>query len=206
MRQVGERGPEPHQVLALVPMSDASQIGMSRDLITPTKDGQGGQSGASEASRLILDEGADPNLTDELGRPPLWLACRFADVDVAFTLLSLGARVDSIFGECGGTLLLRAVGNTSAHINVGRMLLERGASVDQADAKGLTPLMRACFARSLGFVRLLLEYGADKTAGLHGESGLLPKGSTAADIARICNEEMLARLVDIQPYDAAEVA
>ncbi|KAL1515862.1 hypothetical protein AB1Y20_002477 [Prymnesium parvum] len=156
---------------------------------------EGGANAASEVARLVYDEKVDVNELDSVGRPALWVPCRYGDPQVAKVLLDNGAKVDFTFKAKGGNLLLQSAGDSPGHVDVARMLLERGADVNQGDVFGMTPLMTACLARNERMVKLFLSYGADKTSGFKG-SDLVPKGSTAADFARLCNEEGLARLVD----------
>ncbi len=60
------------------------------------------------------------------------------------------------------TLLCAAAQN--ARLNTMKLLLERGASPDKADAEGTTPLMHAVMADFAPAVRLLLQAGANASA------------------------------------------
>lgn len=156
----------------------------------------GGDQAWSEAAKLIFDDHVDVNELDIAGRPALWIACRDGNPKLAKLLLDNGAKADIQFKEKGETLLLMAASDdTTGHLEVAQMLLAKGADVNKADRNGMTPLMRACLARNDMLARLFLSYGAEKGAGLN-DGGLLPKGSTAADFARLCKHELLVRLVD----------
>ncbi|HPG58643.1 MAG TPA: ankyrin repeat domain-containing protein, partial [Candidatus Wallbacteria bacterium] len=75
---------------------------------------------------------------------------------------------------CGNTLLCWAV--AAKNCALARYLISRGASVELADEKGFSPLMRAAETGHLETVKLLVESGADiRRRG--------PRGETAADIA-----------------------
>ncbi len=143
----------------------------------------------SEAARVLLDNGADPNVHGTLGSgltqwTPLHLAAfRLAPEYVAI-LLDHGAKVDA--RNAKGETPLHLVGNgVHAGLEMAEMLLRRGADPGAADLDGQTP--RGAAARTvLGleawpmeaqeplaslasdtrkygreFCRLLLTYGAE---------------------------------------------
>ena len=59
-----------------------------------------------------------------------------------------------------GTLLHTAC--LKRHVDVVRLLISAGASVDALDEEGLRPIHRACQSGSLEIVEALLELGADE--------------------------------------------
>ena len=61
------------------------------------------------------------------------------------------------------------------HLEVVRLLLERGAAVDAKDGDmGETPLMKACYNGHVEAARLLLEKSADvNVADMHGQTSLM---------------------------------
>jgi ankyrin repeat protein len=69
-----------------------------------------------------------------------------------------------------------------------KLLLDRGADPDIADAEGVTPLMNAARTRCLACVTALLEHGADvRRTDQHG--------NTALDVARRAGRTRAAELI-----------
>ena len=96
----------------------------------------------STVSRVLLNAGADPNLSDRLGISPLHGAAGNWCIEAAADLLEAGADVDqvSISGHCP---LHEAV--VSNNVNVVSLLLDAGASTEHRDiTHGQTPLSWAC--------------------------------------------------------------
>ena len=125
---------------------------------------------------------------------PMLGAFKFGDIEVARTLLDLGAPVDFADGN-GITMLGRAVLNHE--VEMARMLIERGANVNVVDKRGMTPLL---WAANIDFgdaamVDLLLASGARADArttdGLtplelarkHGHANLIPSLERASSQA-----------------------
>jgi ankyrin repeat protein len=103
-----------------------------------------------EVVAMLVAAGADPNIPAEGAFPetPLHWAASSDDVEVARTLLDLGAHLE-VRGACiaGGTPLYDAV--AFGCWRVARLLVERGAQVErlwQAAALGLHPLVREFLA------------------------------------------------------------
>jgi ankyrin repeat protein len=107
---------------------------------------------------------------------PLMGAVRFGNLEVARTLVELGASVNQTDGS-GITPIGRAVlGN---QVEMARFLVERGAEVNHTDKLGMTPLL---YAASIDFgdsamVDLLLKAGGKREARTKD-------GLTALDLAR----------------------
>ena len=110
---------------------------------------------------------------------PLMGAVRFGNLDVAKTLVDLGASVNQTDGS-GITPIGRAVlGN---QVEMARFLIARGAEVNHTDKLGMTPLL---YAASIDFgdsaiIDLLLKVGANREARTK-------EGLTALDLARKYN-------------------
>jgi ankyrin repeat protein len=107
---------------------------------------------------------------------PMLGAFKFGDIEVARTLLDLGAPVDFADGN-GITMLGRAALNND--LDMARMLIERGANVNVVDKQGMTPLLWAAnidFGDS-AMVGLLIRSGAKADA--RNKDGL-----TALELAR----------------------
>ena len=102
---------------------------------------------------------------------PMLGAFKFGDMEVARTLLDLGAPIDFADGN-GITMLGRAALNND--LEMARMLIERGANVNVVDKQGMTPLLWAAnidFGDS-AMVELLLRSGAKADA--RNKDGLNP--------------------------------
>lgn len=107
---------------------------------------------------------------------PLAGAARFGDIDVARTLLDLGAPADEV-DPSGMTPLFRAV--LSNEPVVAKFLIDHGADVNRIDKGGMTPLL---YAASIDFgdstmIDVLLKAGARTDARTK-------EGLTALDLAR----------------------
>jgi ankyrin repeat protein len=102
---------------------------------------------------------------------PMLGAFKFGDVDVATTLLDLGAPVDFADGN-GITMLGRSVLNNE--VELARMLIARGANVNVVDKQGMTPLLWAANVDfgDTAMIELLLKSGAKADA--RTKDGLTP--------------------------------
>jgi ankyrin repeat protein len=119
-----------------------------------------------ELITVILDAGADVNLPNEYGEPPLLLA--FTNDKMVKLLISRGADVN--FRRKDGTSLLASAPTKG----VLKQLLDAGASVDAADNRKQTPLHIACNDAKAQAVEILLKAGADVNAETeHGSTPLL---------------------------------
>lgn len=121
--------------------------------------------GDLESVRLLLDNGADPNLRNEAGATALMWAAN--DLDKTRLLLDRGADVNAR-SEDSRTALLIAAGQFGCR-EVVRLLLDRGADT-KAKSPGLggdmTALTEAARLPDEARLRLLIERGADlKAAG-----------------------------------------
>jgi len=102
---------------------------------------------------------------------PMLGAFKFGDVEVANTLLDLGAPVDFADGN-GITMLGRTVLNNE--VEMARALIARGANVNVVDKQGMTPLLWAANVDfgDTAMIELLLKSGAKTDA--RNKDGLTP--------------------------------
>jgi ankyrin repeat protein len=102
---------------------------------------------------------------------PMLGAFKFGDVEVANTLIDLGAPVDFADGN-GITMLGRSVLNNE--IEMARTLIARGANVNVVDKLGMTPLLWAANVDfgDTAMIELLLKSGAKPDA--RNKDGLTP--------------------------------
>ncbi len=118
---------------------------------------------SADIVRLLLEHGAELDITDEDGVTALGLAAGTGRVDVVAALIDAGADVNA-GGELGRTPLSYAAGN--ARLEVVRLLLDRGAEVNPGPQESAdpSPLMAAAFRGDTAIVDLLLEKGAKPQA------------------------------------------
>ena len=105
--------------------------------------------------KMLLENGADPNIPGAYGSSPLHMAAKHSDdeTEIARDLLEYGADVDAR-GEKGRTPLQMAA--ESDNINHLQLFLDRGADIDAQSDDGATALCTAARLRSEDAVRYLL--------------------------------------------------
>lgn len=124
--------------------------------------------GAAVAS--LLDQGADVNAANVLGRTPIYSAAFYRRTAIGKLLLSRGARTD-VHDATGLTPLHVAVLAGDADL-VG-LLVAAAADVNARSSSGKTPLHLAAATGQPAMVHLLLKLGADKTLkDNHGETAV----------------------------------
>lgn len=98
--------------------------------------------GHSDAIRLLLENGADPNVTanNPMRVAPLHSACAASSYEIAELLIKAGANVNAKQMR-GVTPLHSAAHNGQARL--ARLLIERGADVQAKTDDGKTPLAMA---------------------------------------------------------------
>lgn len=149
--------------------------------------------GRTSVIRWLLENGAEIDAKDGLGRTPLICAVINQQAETIQLLLDKGADIAATFD--GNTVLMEAVmqnhegivlmlleqgvdkeaqnnaGNialqiaaASDFVRIVRHLLDKGANINTNDKKGITPLMSAAIRNKLWMVELLLEREADVDA------------------------------------------
>ena len=104
-----------------------------------------GAEGRLEILRLALAAGADLKSTNRYGGTALIPAAHHGHVETVRELLKTKIDVDHV-NRLGWTALLEAIilgDGGSAHAEIVRLLVARGANVNLADAQGVTPLAHA---------------------------------------------------------------
>jgi hypothetical protein len=115
-----------------------------------------------EMVQVLLDYGVEVNFRSNRGDTPLAFAARgrFNDPRIVQLLLDRGAdpNVQTQIDGRTSTPLHRASGD--GRIEIARLLLEHGASLDVQDEEGMTPLDVASGERCDEMIKLLLEHRA----------------------------------------------
>ena len=137
-----------------------------------------------EASRTLIDRGADVDAVQPDGATALHWAAYHDAVELVDLLIGAGAAVDAA-NDYGVTPLGLACDN-AATATVAR-LLAAGADPNRARGTGETPVMTCARTGSAEAVRELLAHGADPSAvePWHGQTALMwAAGGGHADAAR----------------------
>ena len=116
------------------------------------------ENGHVEVCLFLIEQGANINYIDELGRTPLHRAATNGHAEVCRLLLEQGTDVHAT-NWLGLTPLHMAAFN--GHFEVCRLLLERGANVHAIARYDDTPLHDAAANGHLKVCRLLIEQGAN---------------------------------------------
>lgn len=96
--------------------------------------------GHLEATRLLLEDGADISIADEDRKTALYYAACQRRGDVVRLLLRKGADISALCKN-GDTAFHGAA--TGGHVAVGQLLLDNGANISAAQCRGRAPLHRA---------------------------------------------------------------
>ena len=127
--------------------------------------------GIKDNVRLLLELGADPNVSDCWGNRPLHGAAQIGSKEVAQILINGGANVNA-----ATTVLLDAV--KSGHYEVAELLIESGFNVNGVTGN-ISPLHVAVEGYCKDSVKFLIENGADPNVA--DSDGLTPLQWIAKD-------------------------
>ena len=106
----------------------------------------------------LLEKGADPNISNNLGQIPLHAAINDVNLEGMKILLEKGSKINTKDNNLSTCLTFAIIGN---QVNALKLLLEEGADVNARDANGVTALHIAAYKGYYDCVKLLLEYNAD---------------------------------------------
>ena len=121
--------------------------------------------------KLLLEHGADPNITNRDGHRALIEAIKKRQPDIVKLLLEHGAD-PSVKDNLGYTALMAALKERQPGIV--ELLLEKGADINGRSKNGSTALILATISGNANNVRLLVERGADINAeSKYGKTALL---------------------------------
>jgi ankyrin repeat protein len=149
--------------------------------------------GSSEAVRLLLAAGADPNARNAFDATPLMWAA--TDFDKVRQLAAKGADVNAR-SRMGRTAVWLAAANDGSSAIV-RFLLDRGAKLDDSE------ILAATAANDSATIRLLLDRGA--SVNVKDPAGMTPLMNAAANGNARIVELLLARGAQVNAVSAGEI-
>ena len=121
-----------------------------------------GAQGRLAILRMTLAAGADLKSTNRYGGTALIPAAHYGHVETVRELLKTGIDIDHV-NRLGWTALLEAIilgDGGAAHAEIVRLLVAHGASLQRADAQGVTPLAHAEQRGQRTIVEILRRAGA----------------------------------------------
>jgi len=129
---------------------------------------------------------------NEKGKTQLWFYCEHGMTKSVERMLSMRnidieASSNWLRGEC---LLVAAA---SHHIDICKLLIEKGANEEANDSRGWTSLFYAVLSRQIETVQLLCDYGANVNA--RDENGQTPLYYAAGNLPIV--KELIERNADI---------
>ena len=138
------------------------------------------------AAKMLLEAGADPNISTNVHTTPLsWAAAGGSEESIQLLLKQAGTELN-IPDKSGQTPLLRAA--DAGHTKCIRMLLDKGANVKHADNEGRTALSLAAIKGHKVVAKLLLKNDAEINAQDK-------KGNTPLALAAEKNHDAVVRFL-----------
>ena len=123
-----------------------------------------------EIAKLLIEHGADVNVTDILDNTPLDDAISKNNTEIAKLLIEYGADIN-VKGDYGKTPLHDAISKNN--VEIAKLLIEHGADVNVKDYIGYTLLGYAVSNNNAEIVKLLIEHGANVNVKNNGDDTLL---------------------------------
>lgn len=142
------------------------------DLILNNVDGEGRtpvyiacRNGNIKIAEFFLNNGADVDKARICNFTPLHVACDRCNPDIVKLLLSYNSNVNSrdMYKRTPLNILCKnSFTEIAKKIEIAKLLLEKGANIDNQDDEGLTPLFGACTSdKNIDLIKFLLEKGAN---------------------------------------------
>lgn len=131
--------------------------------------------GQDDIVQLLLDQKADPNITDTDGSTALLIAIYNEQTPSATKLIAAGTRLD-VFNNLGESALIAATSTNNIEV-IKALLAKDKSQINKTNKDHENALMKAAAVGSLQTVQLLVNAGADLKAKDH-------LGRTAYDIAK----------------------
>ena len=114
--------------------------------------------------KLLLEQGFDIDIQNDLDETPLYLACKNEHTQIVKLLLEHGANPNTK-KYCGKTPIFAACKDN--YVDVAKLLLKYGADVNVTSNRNTTPLLELCsgwnanYDKNLELVKLLLAHRAN---------------------------------------------
>lgn len=147
--------------------------------------------GSTDAMKLLLDRGADPNLINSTGSTALMLSA--TEIAKVRLLIGRGANVNLASARGRTALFLAAMADRSADIV--RLLIAAGADVKVVDGMKMTVLHAAALGNDADTVRLLIDAGVNVDARDFQEYTSLIYAASNANLAMV--QLLLAKGADV---------
>lgn len=143
------------------------------------------EKGYNEISKLLIEKGANVNLSGTYGRTPLMSAASKDNIEIVEMLLKKGALVN-IKNTSNGLGALEMTNN----IDIMKLLIKYGANVNNQDIYGATLLMYASGNGKIEIVKVLLENGVNPNIrfNLQGTSLMQASDKGYFDIVKLLVE------------------
>ena len=158
--------------------------------------------GSPEAIRLLIAGGANVRAVSATGITALHLGA--SSLARAQLLIEAGADVNAV-SSLGRTPLVIAA-SASSNAGVVRLLLARGARVNDADTTGVTPLIAASVSDNLEAAELLLAHGADPKLQANVGQAATPLHGAATNGNVTLMRALLGKQVDVDAVSADSAA
>ena len=157
--------------------ADDHDFGNQKNILLAARDG------ASDALRVLLDNGADIDITDENGDTPLVISCNNEQIECMAILIERSKDFD-----VNALLMLAAKNNKAKSITY--LMDEFPTAIDAKDKDGWTLLMRAAWNGSIDVVQSLISNYKDKI-----DINAQNNGKTALSWAIIRNHQECVELL-----------
>lgn len=175
LQMVSERGAT--EVLRVL-LDAGADVNVASDEICFTPLMAAARSGQRDAVQLLLEHGADPNLTCQTGSTALVFAAKKGHPAVVTLLLGHGSDANAGEGSCGTSLMWAA---RNGHAEVVNLLLRAGAKANAAGKSGVDALKWAEAGGHSEIARVLRDAGATSSSPGVANTWLQRVGSRIAD-------------------------
>ncbi len=152
----------------------------------------------AEVARLLIQAGANPNLSNDSEQTALHAAGNFGETDIAKVILETcltNKKMINLNAEDLYALTPLHFACRAGNLRMAELLLEWGAEPNAQEKYGFTPLHEAVESNHIEIVRLLLRKGADKNIGTSVDFNPYFVGTTPYSVAKIRNYKELADLL-----------
>lgn len=129
--------------------------------------------------RLLLAQGANPNVVDYLGRTPLHYASVGGNIDALKLILEVGVDIDALTIEGNTPLHYACIARKKAVVEV---LLQETVDINHIDNFGLSALHYTILYRDLDIAKLLLQHGAKVSMLASNNYSVLHAAAAAEDV------------------------